>query len=97
MLVYLDDKILWHNLICQSPPVLESLVETGIHPSKLRILGCHLTYSLSEEKRTTTLYIMEYNQAVDGDFVEVPIDDVMNRFVYYSYVHRNAALCDFFS
>ncbi|KAH7685037.1 Double-stranded RNA-binding domain-containing protein [Dioscorea alata] len=51
---------------------------TGIHPSKLRILGCHLTYSLSEEKRTTTLYIMEYNQAVDGDFVEVPIDDVMN-------------------
>ncbi|KAM0946553.1 hypothetical protein DsansV1_C09g0096171 [Dioscorea sansibarensis] len=50
----------------------------GIHPSNLRILGCHLTYSLSEEKRTTMLYIMEYNQAVKGDFVEVPIDDVMN-------------------
>ena len=42
------------------------------------------------------LYIMEYNQAVKGDFVEVPIDDVMNRFVCYSYVHWNAALHDFF-
>ncbi|KAJ0972330.1 hypothetical protein J5N97_020289 [Dioscorea zingiberensis] len=51
---------------------------TGIDPSTLRILGCHLTYSLSEEKRTTMLYIMEYNQTINGEFAEVPTDDVMS-------------------
>lgn len=57
-------------------------IMTGIASSELSILERHLTYSLSHEKTSTRLYIMKYERALNEEFTEFAIKDLIRRFIY---------------
>ncbi|XP_064965975.1 uncharacterized protein LOC135613018 [Musa acuminata AAA Group] len=52
--------------------------KTGSNCSKLSILEHHMTYSLSQEKTTVRVYIMNYTEAMNEGLVEIPIKDVIS-------------------
>ncbi|XP_065006819.1 uncharacterized protein LOC135674591 isoform X2 [Musa acuminata AAA Group] len=52
--------------------------KTGSNCSKLSILERHMTYSLSREKTTIRVYIMNYTEAMNEGLVEIPIKAVIS-------------------
>ncbi|XP_040383250.1 uncharacterized protein LOC102721864 isoform X2 [Oryza brachyantha] len=69
------------------PYVLQKLafseveLRTGIERSSLRLLEEHLAYSLTKKGTTTKLFILHYEQTAKGNFVEVPIEELIKRMI----------------
>ncbi|KAF0914082.1 hypothetical protein E2562_026492 [Oryza meyeriana var. granulata] len=53
--------------------------KTGIGRSSLHLLDEHLAYSLTKRGTTTKLFILQYEQTARGNFVEVPIEELIKR------------------
>ncbi|KAG8057392.1 hypothetical protein GUJ93_ZPchr0002g25186 [Zizania palustris] len=51
---------------------------TGIARSSLRLLDEHLAYSLTKRATTTKLFIVQYEQTAKGNFVEMPLEELIN-------------------
>ena len=58
------------------------IVFIGMEGSDLLILDERLAYSLSKERTTTRLYIMEYKQTTKGNFVEMSLEELISRFAF---------------
>ncbi|TVU12358.1 hypothetical protein EJB05_45999, partial [Eragrostis curvula] len=57
--------------------VVES--KTGMKHTSFSFLEEHLVYSLSKKEATTKLFVMQYEQTVNSDLKEMPIEDLINR------------------
>lgn len=55
-----------------------------IKRSSLRLLDEHLAYSLTKKGTTTKLFILQYEQTAKGNFAEMPIEELIKRFVVYT-------------
>lgn len=51
--------------------------------SNLRVLETFLAYSLSKQRTTTKLFLVEYEQAMKGNLVEISLEDLITRLAFY--------------
>ncbi|CAL9753999.1 unnamed protein product [Musa acuminata subsp. burmannicoides] len=52
-----------------------------------------MTYSLSREKTTIRVYIMNYTEAMNEGLVEIPIKDVISRYASRKCVYVHVSIC----
>ena len=52
----------------------------GMKGSNFRVLDEKLAYSLSKERTTTKLFILEYEQTMKGNLVEMCLEELISRF-----------------
>uniref|UniRef100_A0A0D9XFL6 DRBM domain-containing protein n=1 Tax=Leersia perrieri TaxID=77586 RepID=A0A0D9XFL6_9ORYZ len=52
---------------------------TGMERSSLRLLDEHLAYSLTKKGTTAKVFILQYEQTAKGNFVEMPIEELIKR------------------
>lgn len=51
--------------------------------TSLRFLEEHLVYSLSKKETTTKLFVLQYEQTVNSNLKEVPLEDLISRFAFH--------------
>ncbi|TVU21226.1 hypothetical protein EJB05_30851, partial [Eragrostis curvula] len=53
--------------------------KTGMKGASLHFLEEHLVYSLSKKETTAKLFVLQYQNIVDSDLKEIPIEDLISR------------------
>lgn len=58
------------------------MVSIGMKGSNLRLLDEKLAYSLSKERTTTKVFILESEQTMEGNLVEMSLEELISRFAF---------------
>jgi hypothetical protein len=58
------------------------LLSLGMEGSDLLVLDEDLVYSLSKERTTTKLFIVEYKKMTKGKLVEMSLEELIHRFAF---------------
>ena len=70
------------SFVCLNRYVSHTFVLIGMKRTNLRFVEEHRVYSLSKKGRATMLFLLHYDETVDSKLKEMPLDALIERFVF---------------
>lgn len=91
--------LLCHSCICCSLTykyliVIPCGTGIGIDQTDVMLLESHTLYSHSKEKTTSIFFIMQCSHLIDQEVIQLPIKDVIDRFVLIAILFYLSLLAD---